>query len=65
MHHLMGAYAGAMPTIALVIFVAVSAVVTIYVLTDRRRAHNRHMAALALDDGQAPGADQQSGADRV
>jgi Flp pilus assembly protein TadB len=58
MHHLLGAYAGVMPTIALVIFVTVATLVTIYVVTDRRRAHHRRMEAMALDDG-IPVADQK------
>ena len=63
MHHLLGAYAGAMPTIALIIFVSVSVLVTIYVVTDRRRAHHRHMEAMALDDGiPVAGREQDGGA---
>ena len=50
MHHLLGAYAGVMPTIALIIFVTVSVLVTVYVITDRRRAHHRRMEAMALDE---------------
>ena len=42
---------GAMPTVALIIFVAVAVLVAVYVLTDRRRGHHRRMEAMALDDG--------------
>ena len=50
LEHLLGGYATFMPLIALLIFVGVSLVVIVYVLTDHRRSHHRRMAALALDD---------------
>jgi len=42
-----------MPLIAMLLFMGIGVVVTIYILTDRRRAHDAHMSAMALDD-QAP-----------
>ncbi len=40
----------AMPVISLLIFVAVSILVTVHLLTDRRRDHHRRMERLALED---------------
>lgn len=41
-----------LPMIVMFAFVGIAALVTVYVLTDRRRGHLRRMAAMPLDDGQ-------------
>lgn len=40
-----------LPLLVMLTFVGMGALVTLYVLTDRRRAHLRRMEALPLDDG--------------
>jgi hypothetical protein len=57
---LIGGYATILPLIALLIFVGLSLMVIVYVLTDRRHRHHQRMAALALDDSR-----RDEGADRV
>ncbi len=40
---------------ALLLFVTLSALVALYLATDRRQAHHRRMEAMALDDDQVGG----------
>lgn len=42
---------GLMPLIALLLFAGLAALVTLYLLTDRRRAHHRAMERMPLEDG--------------
>jgi hypothetical protein len=42
---------GVLPLVALAVFIVVSAVVALYILTDRRREHHRRMVRLALEEG--------------
>ncbi len=40
-----------LPLVVMLVFVGIAALVTVYVLTDRRRSHLRRMASMPLDDG--------------
>lgn len=42
---------GVMPVIALLLFSTLAVLVTLYLLTDRRRAHHRAMERMPLEDG--------------
>lgn len=52
MRQLVSGNAGVLPIVVLVVFVAIAALVTWYVMTDRRRNHIRRMEGMPLDDGQ-------------
>jgi Flp pilus assembly protein TadB len=52
MRQLVSGNMGVVPIIVLVGFVAIAALVTWYVITDRRRGHIRRMEHMPLDDGQ-------------
>jgi hypothetical protein len=51
MRQLVSGYGGILPIIVLVVFVGIAALVTWYVLSDRRREHLRRMEGMPLDDG--------------
>ena len=51
MRQLVSGEAGIVPIVVLVVFVAIAALVTWYVLSDRRRDHLRRMEGMPLDDG--------------
>lgn len=51
----------AMPVAALILFVAIFALVLVYVLADRRRGHLDAMAARPLDDGVPAGEGEHHG----
>jgi cbb3-type cytochrome oxidase subunit 3 len=46
----LAAHGSILPTIGTVILFALFAAVYVYVITDRRRAHNDRMSRLALDE---------------
>lgn len=52
MRQLVSGNAGVLPIVVLVVFVAIAALVTWYVMTDRRRSHISRMEGMPLDDGQ-------------
>lgn len=45
-------HGSSLPLIVMLTFVGIAALVTVYVLTDRRHRHLRRMASMPLDDGQ-------------
>jgi hypothetical protein len=50
-----GEHGSALPLIAMLLFVGIGTLVTLYVATDRRAEHRRRMGAMAVDDDQARG----------
>jgi hypothetical protein len=49
-----GNHGSILPLIAMVLFVGISLLVSVYILTDRRSAHGRRMSGMPLEDAASP-----------
>ena len=50
--HWVGDHGSWLPLAAMILFIAIGALVTLYIATDRRGEHQRRMGAMAVDEAE-------------